>query len=75
METQELFIYQLHEFPHPITWISEIMETFPSVMFSFLGIKALMTHQMGTGLVLYWEGKPVDQFAFVSPSRNFGLFN
>lgn len=40
-----------------------------------LGIKTLIIYQMGSVLFLYLEKKPVDKFVFVSPSRNFWLFN
>lgn len=70
----ELFIYQLDEFLYPIPQISEIRETFPSVRFSFRD-KSIDYPPDGHWFGFTLGRKPVDKFAFVSPSRNFGLFN
>lgn len=70
----ELFIHQLEEFLHPITGITEIRETFPSVRLGFRD-KSIDYPPDGHWFGFTLGRKPEDKFAFVSPSRNFGLFN
>lgn len=75
METEtELSTHQLEEFLHPSSGISEIKETFPSVRLGFRD-SSVDCPPDGHGFGFTLGRKPEDKFAFVSPSRNFGLFN
>lgn len=70
----ELCTYQQDEFLHLITWISEIRERFPSVRFGFRD-KSIEYPPDGCWFGFTLGRKAVGKFVFVSPSRNFGLFN